>query len=153
MRHYVRHRGMQKSHSLSPSSGAECSWRTMGSPGCVVWVEPPWIWRSTVWPHLPAHHSPSIYQLESNKVSLWWIWESEALVQYVFQPTILFCIPTPIMKSASSASSLQLWFRSKACCPEIFARTGMTAQQGGCGTDVGCSMWPAGARAVGCRQP
>ena len=51
--------GIQKSHNpgvltlgLSAAGELQEPW------SCVVWVERPWFWRSTAWPHLPAHRHP-----------------------------------------------------------------------------------------------
>ena len=150
MRHCVRHKwDTEVMKSWRPASWAQCSWRTIGTLSCVVWVEPPWFWRSTAWTHLPAHHSPNWRATES---ALWQIREFEAVVQSVFWPTICFVFLLPIMKFAFSASSHQLWFWSKACCLENFARAGVTAQQAGWG-QMWPAVWPVGPWAVGHRQP
>ena len=61
-----------------------------------------------------------------------------------FQPSFCLVFPLLIMKSAFSASSHQLWFWSKTCCLENFARAGITAQQAGWG-----QMWAVACGLLG----
>ena len=150
MRHCFRHKGdTNVTQSWCPASGAQCSWRTMGTSSCVVWVGPPWFWRSTAWPHLPAHHSPNWRATGS---ALWWIWKFEALVQEVFQSTICFVCPLLSWNLLSQLVLISSGFGPRLL-PWEFCKSWDDCPAGRMETDVACSVWPVGAWAVGYRQP
>lgn len=83
MRHCVRHSGDEEvTQSWRPLSGAQCSWRTTGTPSCVVCVEP--LGAGGAQPDLTSQlliGHPQSTSGRATKSALCQIWEFEALIQ------------------------------------------------------------------------